>query len=279
MPVSKIVNAARGAIQDTVGFAVSNGPLGGLLGGTRPGNISDFKSQMTTPAMTTQFDVVITLPTMVQDHIRQFYTDSIDIDRVLEGLRFKIEAAELPGRSVQTAEHKYYGPVNKVAYGSTYVDTSFTVVNSSDYGELRVFQLWQDYIVGHHRVNQQHEQAGQNFNVKYHRDYSSGTVIINAYDLQTKTMKSVSLIDAFPLTISPVNMNWNGDNIAKAQVTMTYRYTKDLVQYRTDRTFANVLEKVNRFKNLIPKDGKPSSFFKGAATSLGQSIPGVAKIL
>ena len=89
MPVSKIVNAARGAIQDTVGFAVSNGPLGGLLGGTRPGNISDFKSQMTTPAMTTQFDVVITLPTMVQDHIRQFYTDSIDIDRVLEGLRFK----------------------------------------------------------------------------------------------------------------------------------------------------------------------------------------------
>ena len=41
MPVSKIVNAARGAIQDTVGFAVSNGPLGGLLGGTRPGNISD----------------------------------------------------------------------------------------------------------------------------------------------------------------------------------------------------------------------------------------------
>ena len=61
MAISGIVNAAKGAMGDIGNFARANNPLAGFLGGVRPGNISDFKSQMTTPALTTQFDVVISL--------------------------------------------------------------------------------------------------------------------------------------------------------------------------------------------------------------------------
>jgi len=283
MALSGIVNAAKGAIGPVAGdignFVKANNPLAGFLGGVRPGNISDFKSQMSTPALTTQFDVVIQLPFAVKNYIKDNFEDDIDVNRAVEGLRFKIEAAELPGRSIQTAEHKYYGPVNKIAYGTTYIDTTFTVVNSSDYAETRIFQLWQDYISGQHRVNNFHPDSGANFNMHYFRDYTSGSVIINAYDMTTKKMKSVSLVDAFPLTVSPIQMNWSGDNVAKTQITMTYRFTKDLVQYKADRTFANALEKIQKVKNLIPKDGKPSSFFKGAAVQAGQAIPGIAKIL
>jgi len=283
MALSGIVNAAKGALTQQIGdignFARANNPLAGFLGGVRPGNISDFKSQMTTPAMTTQFDVVINLPQAVRSYILENFEDGIDVDRAIEGLRFKIEAAELPGRSIATSDHKFYGPINKIPYSSTYIDTTFTVINSLDYAETRVFQLWQDYIVGQHRVNNFHPEAGANFNMNYFREYTNGTVIINAYDMSTKKMKSVSLIDAYPLTISPIQMNWGGDNISKSQITMTYRYTKDLVQYKADRTFANALETIQKIKNVIPKDGKPSSFFKGAATQAGQAIPGLAKIL
>ena len=152
MALSGIVNAAKGALTQQIGdignFARANNPLAAFFGGVRPGNISDFKSQMTTPAMTTQFDVVINLPQAVRSYILENFEDGIDVDRAIEGLRFKIEAAELPGRSIATSDHKFYGPINKIPYSSTYIDTTFTVINSLDYAETRVFQLWQDYIVG-----------------------------------------------------------------------------------------------------------------------------------
>lgn len=286
MALSGIVNATKSAYQTiddaTGGFITRNNPLAGLLGFDRPANIADFKSNMATPAMTTQFDVLISLPAEVEAYIRR------DVPQIAEELigsqramRFKIEAAELPGRSIQTVEHKHYGPVRKVAYGSTYIDTTFTVVNSSDYRETRLFQYWQDYIIGRHRItgDTKPRDAGELFNTNYHNNYSSGSVIINAYDLINRKMKSVSLIEAYPLTVSPIQMNWSGDNIAKTQVTMTYRYTQDLTQYIADRTFAKALEKIKQFKDIVPKDGKASSFLKGQAITAGQIIPGAAKLL
>jgi len=281
MALSGIVNASKGALQDVGNFAASQNPFAGLLGFDRPANIADFKSNMTTPANSTHFDVSIVLPQAVQEYIRKEFPEvAIAVLDDVRGLRFQIEAAELPGRSIMTSDHKHYGPTRKIAYGSVYVDTSFTVVNRSDYQQTQIFQIWQDYIVGRHRVNGQninHDNARQ-FNVNYHKNYTDGSVIINAYDSTTRVMKSVSLVEAYPLTVSPVQLNWSGDNIAKTQVTMTYRFSKDLVSYRADRTFAKALEKLNRIKRAIPKDGKPSTFLKSQATRIGQVIPGATRL-
>ena len=55
--------------------------------------------------------------------------------RAYNGLRFRVETAELPGRSIQTTNYKHlgYGLTSKVGYDVTYQDISISVLLKSFY--------------------------------------------------------------------------------------------------------------------------------------------------
>ena len=47
-------------------------------------------------------------------------------------LMFRADACELPGRTISTSEYRIYGPIRKIAYASTYTDTTIGFLCSAD---------------------------------------------------------------------------------------------------------------------------------------------------
>ena len=47
-------------------------------------------------------------------------------------LMFRADSCELPGRTISTSEYRIYGPIRKIAYASTYTDTSIGFLCSAD---------------------------------------------------------------------------------------------------------------------------------------------------
>lgn len=176
-------------------------------------HVTEFTANFTRPAKLNNFEVVISGP---QELGRN------------EELRFKIENAEFPGRTVNAVDHSHYGPIQKVATGSVYADTQFSVLLSDDYNEAEYFNRWMDIIMGNHRnsFGGAGPSTSQTFNVAYFRDYAK-IATIRGFDEQGTLKREVSLIDCYPILVSPVNLNWNSNEIARLNVTMHYRYWKD----------------------------------------------------
>jgi hypothetical protein len=151
-----------------------------------------------------------------------------------EGLMGRADTAEIPGRSLMTAEHKFsnYGPMNKVPYGGqTYTDTTISFIMSEDMREKEYFEIWQNRIVntGAFEVGStQGDLYGyvqSKFNPHYFDDYL-GTVIIRQYGSAGSLNSIYTLNEAYPIMIAPISMSWGTEDLAKLSVTFAYRNYK-----------------------------------------------------
>jgi len=148
--------------------------------------------------------------------------DNVDIFH----LALRADSAELPGRAVQTLDNRYYGPLRKSGYQANYVDTTITFICSEDLREKLFFEKWQDLIVGEHRV------AGTNpdskaFNAGYYDDYVSSIEILQMNENNDVTYE-MRLLQAYPIQVAPLPLNWASDELQRLSVTFAYnRYESD----------------------------------------------------
>jgi hypothetical protein len=152
-------------------------------------------------------------------------------DAVLEeSMVARVDAVDIPGRSLMTAEHKFtnYGPLNKVPYGGqTYGDLTISIIMSEDMREKEYFEVWQNSIVntGAFEIGStQRDFYGytqSKFNTKYFDDYL-GTVIIRQYGSAGELRSIYTMDEAYPIIINPVSMSWGADDVAKLSVTFAY---------------------------------------------------------
>ena len=151
-----------------------------------------------------------------------------------EQLMSRADTAELPGRSLMTAEHKFtnYGPMNKVPYGGQiYTDSTISFLLSEDMREKEYFEYWQNRIVntGAFEVGSSQKDfygyVQSNFNTKYFDEYL-GTIVIRQYGSSGELRSIHTLNEAYPLIINPIAMSWGSDELAKLNVTFTYRNYK-----------------------------------------------------
>ena len=148
--------------------------------------------------------------------------DNVDIFH----LALRADSAELPGRAVQTLDNRYYGPLRKSGYQANYVDTTITFICSEDLREKLFFERWQDLIVGEHRV------AGTNpdskaFNAGYYDDYVSSIEILQMNENNDVTYE-MRLLQAYPIQVAPLPLNWASDELQRLSVTFAYnRYESD----------------------------------------------------
>lgn len=149
-------------------------------------------------------------------------------------LMSRADTAELPGRSLMTAEHKFsnYGPINKVPYGGqVYTDSTISFLLSEDMREKEYFEYWQNRIVntGAFEIGSgQKDLYGyvqSKFNTKYFDEYL-GTIIIRQYGSAGDLRSIHTLNEAYPLIINPIAMSWASDELAKLSVTFAYRNYK-----------------------------------------------------
>jgi len=130
-------------------------------------------------------------------------------------LALQCEAAELPGRTLQTADVKIYGPTFKVPYNSQYGDTTLTFLCTNDFSERKLFDRWIDAIHPSDTNNLRFPKGAQS-------RYMTNIKIIQ-YDDFIKQIFAVELIDAFPIGVAPQSLSWSEDSFHRLSVQFAYQ--------------------------------------------------------
>jgi hypothetical protein len=130
-------------------------------------------------------------------------------------LALQCESAELPGRTLTTADVKIYGPTFKVPYQTQYGDISLTFLCTNDFFERKLFDRWMEAI-----------HPSDTNNLRFPKGqatrYISNIKIIQ-YDDFIKQIYAVELIDAFPIGIASQTLNWSEDGFHRLSVQFAYQ--------------------------------------------------------
>lgn len=140
-------------------------------------------------------------------------------------IMYRADTAEIPGRSLATFEHKFgnVGPVTKIPYGQVFTDMTVSFILSEDLREKQYFEIWQElmYNTGAFETGSQTNMS--TFRPKYYDQYV-GSVVIRQYGANGSLKTIITLVDAYPIFISPISTSWGSDEIMKMNVTFAYRY-------------------------------------------------------
>lgn len=130
-------------------------------------------------------------------------------------LALQCETAELPGKTLQTAEARIYGPSFKVPYQAQYSDMTLTFVCTNEFYERKLFDKWMEAIV-----------PNDTNNVRFPKGATSRyltKIRIIQYDDIIKQIYAVDLIDAFPIGISPQQLTWSDEGFHRLSVQFAYQ--------------------------------------------------------
>jgi len=164
------------------------------------GSIADFKASFNTDlARPSRFDVNVPIPIGLLPY-RQ-------IGRTLS---MRCENAELPGRSISTTTMKIYGVEEKFPYQTTYNDISLTFIVGDNMAEKKFFDAWLNWI-----------NPTINYNLKYKSDYAVA-LTVNQYNVKNELSYSVTMLDAFPIAVNQLDLDWSSDGHHKLTVTFAY---------------------------------------------------------
>jgi hypothetical protein len=157
----------------------------------------------------------------------QSKTSNASISRYLA---LQCESAELPGKTINTADVKVYGPTFKVPYQSQYTDTSLTFLCTNEFYERKLFDRWMEAIM-----------PTDTNNLRFPKDeetrYMTNIKIIQ-YDEFIKQIYAVELLDAFPVSIASQQLTWTDDNVHRLTVQFAYQKYRTIYDGTYDLTQA-----------------------------------------
>lgn len=167
-----------------------------------PANISNFLSSFKGDlARPNRYDVQIPIPLVLSP----FYLDTA------RNLQFRCEATEMPGRTLVTTDRKIgSAPVQKIPYQTTYNDLTMTFIVGSDMMEKLFFDQWMDFI-----------NPSSNYNFIYKSNYTVN-IAINQYDSTGNLTYKAVLIDAYPMIVNQLDLDWTNDGYHKLSVVFAY---------------------------------------------------------
>lgn len=135
-------------------------------------------------------------------------------------LALQCESTELPGKVLQTAEVKVYGPVFKVPYQTQYNDATFTFLCTNDFYERKLFDRWLEAIMPTDTNNLRFPKGDGT-------RYMTNIKIIQ-YDEFIKQIYAVELQDAFPIGVAAQQLSWSEDNFHRLSVQFAYQRYKTI---------------------------------------------------
>jgi hypothetical protein len=134
-------------------------------------------------------------------------------------LALQCESAELPGKSVATADVSIYGPIFKVPYRAIYEDINLTWICTNEFYERKLFDKWLEAMVPNDTHNARFSQG--------EKTRFTTNIKIVQYDDFIKQIYAVELIDAFPIGVAPQSLSWGDDAFHRLQISFAYQ------KYRT----------------------------------------------
>lgn len=166
-------------------------------------NINDFKSQLIGGgARTNQFRAYLHFPTYVTAG-------------ALEGARaqFLCKSAQLPGSTITPIEIAYRGRNINVAGERTFQPWTVTIYNDVTFGLRNAFETWQSGIQRYAATEGKTNPAEYQVDLEIHQLDRNGAIL-----------KVYKFADAFPTTISPIQLDYDTPNIETFDVEFTYNY-------------------------------------------------------
>ena len=163
--------------------------------------ISSFQNDLARP---NRFDVNIPIPLTL-----------IQYRNISQRLTFRCENANLPGRTISTTDQKIYNIVEKFPNQTSYQDMDMTFIVGGDMAEKQFFDAWLELI-----------NPTTNFNFKYKGDYST-SITVNQYDINNNLTYTIELVDAYPIAVNQLDLDWSNDGYHKLTVVFAYTYWKN----------------------------------------------------
>lgn len=161
--------------------------------------VTSFKQELARPA---RFDVFVAIPPV----LAVIYGSSAN-----KQLSLRCEMTELPGRSFNVTERKFgSAPVQKFPFQSVYNDVTMTFIVDGNMSERLFFDQWMELI-----------NPSSTYNFKYKNNYVTD-IAIRQYDLQNKITYSSVLIDAFPIAVNSMDLDWTSEGYHRVSVTFAY---------------------------------------------------------
>jgi len=139
----------------------------------------------------------------------------INTNAIIQDLTYLCETAEYPGRGLNTADVRYYGPSFKLPFQSTFEDINMTFLCRNDSWERQFFDDWIQQI-----------NPLNSFDFNYRDDYRCRIDIFNMdmHGPNYKAVYSYTLIDAYPLLVNPQPVTWAEDQFLRLGITFTYHW-------------------------------------------------------
>lgn len=133
-------------------------------------------------------------------------------------LAFVCEVAELPGKTIRTADVQIYGPSFKVPYQAAYNDINLTFLCTNEYVERKVFDRWMESMIPSDTNNPRYPKGEKS---RYMTN-----ITITQYDELINRIYVIQLIDAFPIGIAPQQLSWAEDSFSRLTVNFAYQRYK-----------------------------------------------------
>jgi hypothetical protein len=198
-----------------------------------PKSVSDIKSNLLRPALTSHFEVSIGVP--------QFLSNTMD-GYTQQRLYLQCCETALPGSRLATFEIKndHHGVTEKHAYRRIFddrIDLTF-MVDADNYWPIRFFETWIRGIVDEDDIDEDSNTDSNARNYFYRSKYPDGakgyctdglevTKFERDYNRNFLTYK---FIKAYPFSINSMPVSYDGSNLLKCTVGFTY------IRYVTDNT-------------------------------------------
>lgn len=168
-------------------------------------SIAGFKNSLQGGARPNQFSVEVQFPLSVSNDWTQLAKLRIP---------FLVHGASIPASVISPANAPYRGRDVYLAGERTFAPWVISVYNTEDFEIRSAFESWSE------RINGNTTNAGVTTPMLYQADLA-----VVQYDRNNMPLKSYKFIDAFPIDISPIELEYSKNNVIESfNVTFAYQY-------------------------------------------------------
>lgn len=192
----------------------------------RTKKLSEIKSRLLRPALTSHYICKFTPPPFVKDWTEEKGTPYTSNQQLIE---LSCSEAALPGSSLMTHElnNAYSGVTERHAYRRAYDQTaSFTFIVDHDYTIIKFFENWMSYIVGErYTTTPGIQDPHYYYRVRYPQEYQTNDLYITKFERDyenTGACLEYKFLKAFPLSIVTMPVNYEASQLLKCTVNFTY---------------------------------------------------------
>jgi hypothetical protein len=168
--------------------------------------LNDFIAQVKTIGMarTNRFRVILTPPSKLPQ---------LGVEGLKNILLF-CDQVQIPGLNLATIQNRTYGEFREVPYEKLYGDIQMSFYVDNNLTVKGLFDDWMNLI-----------QSPGSRNFEYYDNYTS-SMQIEVLDTNDRLRHRTYIYEAYPKTISPIQMDYASKDVMKLQVNMQYKYWK-----------------------------------------------------